>query len=150
MKKILFLLIVVIVVVGVMKYSPGGISFAQLSVLPGKLLEQGQQFWKNLPQDTEARKQYLSTELFGAIKNAPHAFASLFSASSSSTQLHASGAYGVATSSQSLLDSIPYSDTVIRGFDAFWDKAGSIAQQAWLYIIHLGFPTPQAGKKSTK
>ena len=148
MHKILLMLIGVIAIVGVFRYAPGGFSVSDLSSLPGRVFQQGQQFWKDLPHDPETRKEYVTTTLLSALKQASQTVSALFGSSASNSALH----LGMATSTGSLLESIPYSDQVIHGFDVFWNAAGTYAERAWLYIIHTGFPNaiPTPAKKHTK
>ena len=37
--------------------------------------------------------------------------------------------------------SVPYSREIRNKFYDLWDKAGTTLEEAWLYIVKIGFPT---------
>src|SRR5262245_41406876 len=136
MNKILLILVALVLIAGVIKFYRGGFSVSDVTSTPGGFAIQMEKFWHGIPQDPEAKKEYILAAVVNMAKQAPQAVFSLFGHSSSSTVPASSSD---TSSSGNLLDSIPYSDQVIHGFDQFWDSLGNYAEQAWLYIIHTGF-----------
>ena len=146
MNKILLILVGIIAVAGIIKYHSDGFSITDLKQFPANIVSHGQEFWQKIPADPEARKDYFAGTLISSLKQTGQfvstSFAGLFgsqSATSSKSTEH----------QKSLLDSIPYSDQVIRGFDSFWDQVAGYAEKAWLSIIHAGFPNAESTPKAS-